>query len=1273
MTWATPTWGRALAGLGLCAALALSSAPPAAAQASSPAIQQLLDKVEYWKQHKRPDKVAEAWRKILSSDPDHAQALQELAVLEARAGRKEAARGYLERLERAHPGHPAVAQITRLVDLGPKYEALLTEARGLWKAGDKPAAIAAYRRAFGNQGPRGSLGVEFYTRLAGIDDAGWQEAREGLERLVAQNPGNPEYEFVLARHLTYRAATRRDGIARLAALAEDPKMGAKAREAWSNALEWLDAKRSDAKLFDDALDKLGKDPDLSKRLAELRRPEPTRPGKGSKNPRIAAAYKALDAGNLPRAEALFKEEQVRRPRSPLPPHGLAMVAMARREFEKARDLLEGVKKQSPGRSDLWKRPLAEVSFWLTLQQAEALRVAGKLRKAEKLLDEIVARHPRLRHHVDMALGNLYGTQGKQAEARLKFEAVLVADPEHVGALRALVDLAVAGGRFDEARALNERLGKVEASAAMEKSRLEAERLRSEATISRAEGRLEEARGLLDEARALAPESTWILHDLVYACLELRDVVAARGALAELLELDAATPEFQVARAVVLMEEDRVGEALAVIEAVPVDPTNVGLQNVRRQLEVRVRASRLARRATLSGSDEWRRELEALEREASGEPALVALVALAWSEAGEHDRALTLMQRAIARMAKPTPSILLVRGAILLRAGRDHELSDLLMTLDEGGLTDREKSDYAALRITLAARRADVAREAGDSPAAFAYLRPLLRTYPERPELLSALGRLFMHQGDHEQALALYQRLLRLAPEDFEAREGAVRAALALGRVALAERIRDQGLERSPGSPRMLLVAARMDLLQGDHAAAMDKLRRARAELDARDDGLTPSAAGDADVRLEVDSEYADVLVVAFREFGGGDGDAAEPSESQSLAAQIREEEARIEARYAPDVSIMPGIRYRGGVSGLGRLVEFQIPFSGSLTLGYFGRLRLTVTPSIATSGALDLTDPLEADRFGAIGVVTLSGTQTSTDQVHSGAAIEVAWEWDHLRLRLGSSPLGYPLMTFVGDARFGLDLGPFAFSAQVGRRVVRDSALSLAGMYEPVSGLPWGLVTANGGRLDLSFDFGDALVYLFGGYHYLMGTDVVDNQQGFGGGGLRWRVHDQRSLVVETGLLLGLNGYERNLRHFTVGHGGYFSPQIFVNAAVPMRVRGGAGRLRYAADVDVGLNWFEEELALYYPGSLDLQKARVGRLDSKGDPVESYYPGQSTLGFAGNLRAAVGYEIFEQLVLGARVRFHYAEDYVEVYGGAFLGYTFGDFGTPTYPEDPYWD
>src|SRR5207245_1812851 len=274
---------------------------------------------------------------------------------------------------------------------------------------DRPAEGAAkYRELFGDAGPPGDLALEYYQTLGGTP-GGWEQARDGLRRVVRRAPGEPRFRFALGKLLTYRAARR------FRAWGDDPR-----------------ARRGPA-------------------LIAERRALPTR----------KAGFAALERGDLRGAEELFQAAGD----DPDARLGLALVATRRgvaalqeENFSRARELLERARRLAPQRRDVWEQPLQSAAFWGLLQEARAARDAGRDDEAEAKLLESLGRAPaRDRWHADLALADLYSSRKQGQKAEGHYRDVLASVPDQPDALRALATILVQDGRYEEAAPVNDRL------------------------------------------------------------------------------------------------------------------------------------------------------------------------------------------------------------------------------------------------------------------------------------------------------------------------------------------------------------------------------------------------------------------------------------------------------------------------------------------------------------------------------------------------------------------------------------------------------------------------------------------------------------------------------------------------------------------------------------------------------------------------------------------------------------------------------------------------
>ena len=71
-----------------------------------------------------------------------------------------------------------------------------------------------------------------------------------------------------------------------------------------------------------------------------------------------------------------------------------------------------------------------------------------------------------------------------------------------------------------------------------------------------------------------------------------------------------------------------------------------------------------------------------------------------------------------------------------------------------------------------------------------------------------------------------------------------------------------------------------------------------------------------------------------------------------------------------------------------------------------------------------------------------------------------------------------------------------------------------------------------------------------------------------------WRVHRTADSAFTAGLNFTGMTYDKNLRYFTYGHGGCFSPQQFLAMSVPFDWAQRSGRLSYQIKGALGVQYF---------------------------------------------------------------------------------------------------
>ena len=386
--------------------------------------------------------------------------------------------------------------------------------------------------------------------------------------------------------------------------------------------------------------------------------------------------------------------------------------------------------------------------------------------------------------------------------------------------------------------------------------------------------------------------------------------------------------------------------------------------------------------------------------------------------------------------------------------------------------------------------------------------------------------------------------------------------------------------------------------------------------------------------------------------------------------------ALIEGGYSHWIGGSATALYRSGTPGIDRLEALTVPFEASFSLGK--AVRFTVVPQAVFLNSGQLVLPSSPNFVPILGRLYDSSSNVPQQQFASGVGGELQMSTATFSAAAGYSPYGFPVSNLIGRARWRP--GNWHFSFFGGRDPVKETMLSYAGMRDPGSatGDIWGGVVATGGGI--RFDAGDEHSGLYvqtegadvTGYH------VLENRKYDGTMGAYFRVKtwaDYGSLNIG-GTLFGEH-YDHNERGQTFGLGGYFSPNAYFLAAVPITFNGHfKENLHYTINGSVGLQTFQEDSAVYFP--LDpTSQAGVCATVAAGATCLQGLPVNSNTGLNYSIDSQLSYHVNEHWYIGAFISGNNTNNYNTVSGGAFARYTFkrqvqtADYPTGLFPVEGF--
>ncbi len=794
------------------------AAPPTtAADSSSSSIYGLLfEQATMWRERNRPDLAAQSLRKILESQPDNTEALFQLGSIELQNQRFDQVRATIARLRQIDPNDARAAELERAMALGQTDEVALAEARRLAAAGAYDRAIAMYQRAFRGGPPPFDLAVEYYETLAGTG-AGWDEARIRLKALAERSYATSRTKFAYARILTYNEQTRREGIVLLAELASDPAVAQASFEAMRQGMLWLTVGPQDKPFFESYLQRFPGDTVVRDKLIDAQRPVRQDPLGAA----LAEAYRLSDQGLNDQAVSRFEGVLQADPSNADAVAGIGIVRLRQERFSDARDQLDKAIKMAPSRAADWAPALEAANFWLSYREAVALRDRGDLAQAEKIVRPL-ADHtgtPKERGTAQALMGDLLRRQGKQREAEGYYRDALNRDPGNKEAQAGLYQVLTAQGRDTRSEPLLANLDpSVRTRIQSDGAQQAAQRLRAQAAgLERSQP--ERAEQLYREAIRMDPSSPWTRYDLAKFLARQGKVAEAQPLIDELIA--SGRPESIYAAAVYYSEQSRTGEAVALLDRIPVNQRSARMNTLRNDLRNAGDTDQLIA-AAKAGDAGARATLAARANAPNATPSQQANAALALAKVGDRAQAMAVVRRLAARKDLSADTLRTMFYAAS-EAGQDAEASTLLARISKntGG------RDVASLQESLAIQQSDRLRAQKNLTAAYDVLLPYVSGPSPSVGARLALARVYKDSNFSEQAIQVLDGIMVSAPADADTLQQAVNIAIDLRRYERADVWLAEALRLQPQNPRLYMVQARLLRAQGDTTGAKRALETAQ--------------------------------------------------------------------------------------------------------------------------------------------------------------------------------------------------------------------------------------------------------------------------------------------------------------------------------------------------------------------------------------------------------------------------------------------------------------
>ncbi|MFI4962956.1 MAG: cellulose synthase subunit BcsC-related outer membrane protein [Legionellales bacterium] len=298
------------------------------------------------------------------------------------------------------------------------------------------------------------------------------------------------------------------------------------------------------------------------------------------------------------------------------------------------------------------------------------------------------------------------------------------------------------------------------------------------------------------------------------------------------------------------------------------------------------------------------------------------------------------------------------------------------------------------------------------------------------------------------------------------------------------------------------------------------------------------------------------------------------------------------------------------------------------------------------------------------------GCQSGFAQTTKGIGANVGWQDDHWNLDIGHTPIGFPVPNWLGGINYASKLGPLDWALTVSQRSIINSLLSYSGTIDPNTGLPWGGVVASGLNASTSYDKGEANGFWGSlGIAQITGEKVLTNQRVRLMDGVYHKFINEDNQRLALGLMTMLWHYKYNLNGYTLGQGGYYSPQQYFSVAVPLNYRKRTDNWSY--ELGGSGSWIRartSDMPLYPLAQIVPPAALAQNTLQTQEPLN---------GFGYTLLAMVERRLTDHFVGGVIIDLQRSRDYTPSHASLFIRYSLegwqGDLEFPIVPLIPYAD
>lgn len=1234
-------------------------------QANDAALDTLFEQAEYWHAQSNDSLASESLEKVLMVDADNDRALYYLSLWAQQRGDALQAAEWKDRLTQAAPDSPYIQQLDSSPNVKPIPQAQIEQARRLASTGNLQQALQAWQVVFQGEEPPLSFAPEYYLTMASVD-AQYEQAKAALDQLHRRYPENTAVKLTYAKVLTYRERTRRQGMDLLQTMAQS---NSEADASLRQTLLWLEPTPADKRYYQAWVQRHPQDTEI-KALYE----------KKVSNEVRNSGFELLNKGQLAQAKRAFLQAIDANPKDADALAGLGYVYSQQEDFANAATYLNRSANLGGAQASARREQANEAKFYADLNKAKQLQQSGNIKQALQISHPLAARNDQLGNSAKLFRAQLLREVGDYSEAEKLLVAVLKSSPNNSAAKEQLYYVLVEQNQMQKAQKLLRNLP------AQQQRKIRASdqfgSIRSLADQAVAAGNVETAIVVLENGVDRLPNNPWIRLELARLLNSTERELEAEQVIAPLYRPQASN-ESLYAAAIYYSGQEQWQRSNSYLARIPEAERSDTMDSLYQEGLLNQTLDLAGSYMAQGNRDKSLEILAPLASKPFDKPYQAGKAAELMVQSGDMNLALKTIQNNLDQGIEGNALDYASHIKILHQAGLKQAAQNLLN--DPRITANSSEEQLVRARNVYVINEAEQLRLAGHYASAYDVLTMALQQDPTSVELMLAMARLYESGKMQQEASVVYDYLISTKQDNIQqdAHVGAINLALANNDPQTAREL-TQELKDTQSPSRMLLLA-RVSHAEGDHQQAMATLRNARSQLlgmPLTSNSSSPMQGGRllADNPFKADpsqfegtrnpSVYGTQMPWQIETANNYRIDAPKLTPRQETLTQVDQLLVTVGKETSSWLQADFEVRGRDGEAGLSKLTEANSSLTWSTQP--FANTRVEAKVSAVSLNAGSASGDASR-RFGTgatiQGQVAEDEDQTSPlptvasqgSQQEAGIDIAMALQGQDYSLDIGTTPLGFEENTFVGGIEWRPKLSNYTrLSLSAQRRVIKDSLLSYAGAVDKFSGRSWGQITKNGARAELSYDDGFAGYYVSAdGWAYL-GNEVADNTSIGFGSGFYFRPHVEDDAELQAGVSMSYLNFSDNLSYFTVGHGGYFSPQNYVNIAFPFNYKHAYMGLNYSIGGALGYQSYSLDSVAYYPNNRALQ-AELEDYVQSGYAKEAYYNGDSVSGVGYQFNASLQYAIKRSLILEARALYDTFGDYNEARGQIWLKHYFDEY------------